>query len=111
MNPEPCASCVRGSCGWSKNCWNSGGSCRMRLRMSCGRVVCSAATDTTAGVTRSATETNAFWESSSDELETSETLEPLVCAPSMRVQSIEDAKKRPAMNATAPTARNLDLER
>jgi hypothetical protein len=29
----------------------------------------------------------------------------------MRVQSIEEAKKTPAMNATAPTARILDLER
>src|ERR1035437_295290 len=83
----------------------------MRLRISCGLVVCSALTETTAGVTRSATETNAFWDSSNDELATSESLEPLVWAPRMCVQSIEDAKKTPAMNATAPTARILDLEK
>ena len=80
--------------------------------MSCGFVVRSALTETTAGVTRSATETNAFCDSSSDDVARQRrSCEPFDCAPRMRVQSIEEAKNTPATNATAPTARILVLER
>src|ERR1035437_6688067 len=112
MKPEPCASSGRASCGSCKKGCNSGGMLRMRLRRSCGLTMRSALTDTTAGVTRSATETKALCDSSSAALDTSaERPEAFDCAPRMRVQFIEDAKKKPALNATAPTARILDLER
>src|SRR5476651_2270873 len=111
MKPEPVACCGMGC--WSSNIFCiSGGMLRMRLRMSCGLMVRSALTDTTAGVTRSATDTNALCDSSSAALEVRADFPGTRdCALSMRVQSIEDAKKTPAMNAMAPTARILDLER